>query len=170
MKNTLIVIALILGFVGMVVFANMVLKNYSFYFEEEKMNSGEEYVKENSNRNDEMVNNEENIIKEEEKQMEIITLTSENFEKEVLKSEKTVLVDFYADWCGPCKMMSPIVEKIANESTDLKVGKVNIDEEETLAIQYGVMSIPTFIVVKNGEVVNKVVGAVSKSELENLIK
>lgn len=111
-----------------------------------------------------------NNIKEESEEMEILEMTSERFEEEVLKSEKTVLIDFYADWCGPCKMMAPVVERIASENTDLKVVKVNIDNEEELAIKYMVMSIPTFIVIKNGEEVNRIVGAVDKAELESIIK
>ena len=75
--------------------------------------------------------------------MAVIKLTTENFEQEVLKSEKTVLVDFYADWCGPCKMMSPVIDEIAEERKDIKVGKLNVDEEMEIAQKFGVMSIPT---------------------------
>ena len=101
--------------------------------------------------------------------MNILKVNHENFEEEVLKSEKTVLIDFYADWCGPCKMMSPVIEAIAKENSNIKVGKINVDEEEELAIQYQVMSIPTFLIIKNGEVVDKIVGAVDKSVLEEAI-
>ena len=107
--------------------------------------------------------------REENENMNVMELTSVQFENEVLKSEKTVLIDFYADWCGPCKMMAPVVERIASENSNLKVVKVNVDNEETLAIKYGVMSIPTFVVIKNGEEVNRVVGAVDKAELESII-
>ena len=186
MKNTIVVIILILVFVGILVFANTFIKNYPIYFEITENKSGEnmndsswEYKggmigneqdiqpKEEDVELDEM---EENNKVEEKKEVEILKLTNENFEEKVLKNEGTVLIDFYADWCGPCKLMAPIVEQIATENPEIKVGKINIDEEESLAIQYRVMSIPTFMVVKNGEVVNKVVGAVPKSELENLIK
>ncbi|WP_347561441.1 thioredoxin [Clostridium sp. OF09-36] len=96
--------------------------------------------------------------------------TSENFEAEVLKSEKPVLVDFYADWCGPCKMMAPAVEELANEQDDVIVGKLNVDFAPELARTYKVFSIPTLILFKNGEAVEKRVGVQSKAELEMLIK
>ena len=101
--------------------------------------------------------------------MAAIELTSENFEQEVLQADKTVLVDFWASWCGPCKMLSPVIEEIADERSDIKVGKVNIDEHPELAQKYGVMSIPTVLVIKDGEEVNKSVGAVSKKALLDLI-
>ena len=96
--------------------------------------------------------------------------TSENFETEVLKSEKPVLVDFYADWCSPCKMMAPAVEELANEQDDVIVGKLNVDFAPELARTYKVFSIPTLILFKNGEAVEKRVGVQSKAELEMLIK
>ena len=101
--------------------------------------------------------------------MAAIELTSENFEQEVLHADKTVLVDFWASWCGPCKMLSPVIEEIADERSDIKVGKVNIDEHPELAQKYGVMSIPTVLVIKDGEEVNKLVGAVPKKALLDLI-
>ena len=101
--------------------------------------------------------------------MAAIELTSENFEQEVLQADKTVLVDFWASWCGPCKMLSPVIEEIADERSDIKVGKVNIDEHPELAQKYGVMSIPTVLVIKDGEEVNKSVGAVPKKALLDLI-
>lgn len=97
-------------------------------------------------------------------------ITSENFEKEVLNSEVPVLVDFFATWCGPCKMMSPVVEEIAKEMEGkAKVYKVDTDEEQSLAIKYGIMSIPTFIVFRNGEPVGKAIGMRDKEELINLL-
>ena len=97
-------------------------------------------------------------------------ITSENFEKEVLNSEVPVLVDFFATWCGPCKMMSPVVEELAKEMEGKpKVYKVDTDEEQNLAIKYGIMSIPTFIVFKNGEPVGKAIGMRDKQELINLL-
>ena len=90
--------------------------------------------------------------------MSTISITSENFDSEVLHSEKPVLLDFFAVWCGPCKMLSPVVEKIAGEHPEIKVGKVNIDEEPSLAERFGIMSVPTLVVVKNGEVVRTSVG------------
>ena len=94
--------------------------------------------------------------------MAIIKLTKDNFEQEVLKSEKPVLVDFYADWCGPCQMLSPIVDEVAEERDDIKVGKINVDEQMALAQKYGVMTIPTLLVIKNGEIANKQIGALSQ--------
>ena len=100
----------------------------------------------------------------------VITVTSENFESEVLNSEKPVLVDFWASWCGPCRMLSPIVDEIAEEVQTIKIGKVNVDEQQDLAGKFGVMSIPTLILFKNGQPVNKPVGAKSKAALLDFIK
>lgn len=102
--------------------------------------------------------------------MAAITLTNENFEQEVLKSEKPVLVDFWASWCGPCRMVSPIVDEISNESTDYKVGKINVDEQPVLAQKYGVMSIPTLMVFKDGKAVQTAVGARPKAAILELLK
>lgn len=95
-----------------------------------------------------------------------ITITKANFETEVLNSEKPVLVDFWATWCGPCKMIAPIVAEIAEDYKDtLKVGKVNVDNEGELAVKYGVMSIPTLLLFKDGEVVKKSIGFMTKEQL-----
>ena len=102
--------------------------------------------------------------------MSVVKLTVENFEQEVLQAEKPVVVDFYADWCGPCKMMAPAVEELANEQDDVIVGKLNVDFAPELARTYKVFSIPTLILFKNGEAVEKRVGVQSKAELEMLIK
>ena len=99
----------------------------------------------------------------------ITNITKENFDKEVLQAEGTVLIDFWAAWCGPCRMIAPAVEKIAEERPDVKVCKVNIDDEQELAIKYGVMSIPTLMIVKNGEIVNTAVGLRPKEEIEALL-
>ena len=102
--------------------------------------------------------------------MNEITITSEKFEAEVLKADKPVLLDFWASWCGPCKMLAPIVEEIANENTDIKVGKVNVDEQPQLAQQFGIMSIPTILVFKDGKVANQTVGYQPKENLLALVK
>lgn len=169
MKSKFSIILLALIFVGIIAFSKIVLTEYTSSlnsFTEDNDKTSDADKNDLSHAEDGKVNDNE---KEEENIMNILELTNENFEDQVLKSEKTVLIDFYADWCGPCKMMAPVVEKIAEENSNIKVGKVNIDEESELAIKYGVMSIPTFIVIKNGEVVNRIVGAVDKSELENAI-
>ena len=102
--------------------------------------------------------------------MSVIDVKTADFETEVLKSDKTVLVDFWAVWCGPCRMLSPVVDQVAEENPDIKVCKVNVDEEQQLAIKYGVMSIPTLLVFKGGELVNQSVGVIPKEEVLNLIK
>ena len=102
--------------------------------------------------------------------MAVVKLTTETFDQEVLQAGQTVLVDFYADWCGPCKMMAPVVEELAGEEPGVKVCKINIDEEMAIAQRYGVMSIPTFIAFKNGEVAGKQVGALTKSKLQELVR
>ena len=149
MKNKIILIVLIVAFIGIMLLLNTILQN-----ETNKINSQENVITDNQE--------EENIV--------IINVGSENFEAEVLKSEQTVLIDFYADWCGPCKMLSRVVEQFASENENIKVVKINVDDEQDLAIDYGVMSIPTLVVIKNGQEVNRVVGLVSKTEIENLVK
>ena len=102
--------------------------------------------------------------------MSVITVTKENFQSEVLESNKTVLIDFWAEWCGPCRMLSPVVDEIANEKPDVKVCKVNVDNEPELATQFGVMSIPTLVVIKDGEVVNQSVGVQPKESILVMLK
>ena len=101
--------------------------------------------------------------------MSAININKDNFQEEVLNSDKPVLLDFWAPWCGPCRMVAPIVEEIAAERPDIKVGKVNVDEEQDLARRFGVISIPTLVVVKNGEVVNQSVGARPKNQILALL-
>ena len=102
--------------------------------------------------------------------MAIIKITKDNFEQEVLKSEVPVLLDFYADWCGPCKMVAPILHEIEKEMPDLIIAKINVDELTDIAISYGVQSIPTLFVMKNAEITNKAVGFRTKEQIIALLK
>ncbi|MBR3614827.1 MAG: thioredoxin [Clostridia bacterium] len=111
--------------------------------------------------------NNENIANEAGK---VIEVTETTFEEEVLKSDKTVLIDFYADWCGPCKILSPIIEEVAKENPDLKVVKIDVDKNESLAYEYRAYSIPTLVVIENGVEVNRAVGAIPKKDVLELIK
>ena len=101
--------------------------------------------------------------------MAVITVTKDNFEEKVVNAQGKVLLDFWATWCGPCRMIAPIVEEIAAENPGITVGKVNVDEEMELAIQFGVVSIPMLVVMENGEIVNKSVGYAPKAELLKLL-
>ncbi len=101
--------------------------------------------------------------------MSVIKITNNNFEAEVLKSDKPVLLDFYANWCGPCRLVSPIVDEIAEERKDIKVGKINVDDEGELAMKFGITSIPALIVVKGGKITNQTVGARPKEQILALL-
>ena len=146
MKNKILILTAAIGFVLILVLANIFLNSQNDLDSEIEMSGKEENA------------------------MEVLNVTSANFEEEVLKSEKTVLIDFYADWCGPCKMFSPVVEAVANENEDIKVVKVNVDNAQDLAIQYQVMSIPTVVIIKDGKEINRNVGMVSKSQLLEMVK
>ncbi len=102
--------------------------------------------------------------------MSVVKINNENFNSEVLSSSKPVLLDFYADWCGPCRMVGPIVAELASERNDIVVGKINVDEEPELASKFGVMSIPMLAVIKDGKLVNQAVGYRPKEEIEALLK
>lgn len=102
--------------------------------------------------------------------MAAITITKDNFEKEVLRSDKPVLLDFWAEWCGPCKMLSPVIDELAGEVKNAKVGKVNVDEQGELAAQFGVMSIPTLVVMKDGKESSKAVGMRPKASILKMIE
>ena len=99
----------------------------------------------------------------------MLTLTKENFAQEVLQSDRPVLVDFWATWCGPCRMMAPVVEELAAEHPEIRVGKVDVDAENGLAAQFGVMSIPTLVVIRNGETAGTLVGVQSKERVLELL-
>lgn len=101
--------------------------------------------------------------------MSVIHVDRTNFQSEVLLSDRPVLLDFWAPWCGPCRMIAPAVEEIAAERPDVKVGKINIDEQPELAVQFGVMSIPTLVVMKEGKIVNQAMGARPKSQILALL-
>ena len=97
--------------------------------------------------------------------MSAVNITMNNFQNEVMNSDKPVLLDFWAPWCGPCRMVSPVMEEIAGERTDIKVGKINVDEQQELAAKFNVMSIPTLVVMKNGKIVSRSVGARPKKDV-----
>ena len=102
--------------------------------------------------------------------MSVITLTKENFEAEVINAQVPVLVDFWASWCGPCRMLSPVVDEIGEENSDFKVGKINVDEQPELAQRFGVMSIPTLVVFKDGKAATKTVGVQPKEAILKAVK
>lgn len=156
MKEKIKILILLVIFIILMIMCNIILNNPNM----EQPNGGETITQEQVKYN------------EEEKDMNgnVLEITSENFEEEVLKSEKIVLVDFYADWCGPCKMLSPIVEEVAAEEKNVKFVKINIDNEQDIAINYQVISIPTLVVLKNGEEINRSVGLIDKNEVKDLIK
>ena len=101
--------------------------------------------------------------------MAAININIHNFQEEVINSDKKVLLDFWAPWCGPCRMVVPLVEEIAEERADIKVGKINVDENPELASQFGIMSIPTLVVMDQGKIVNKAMGAMPKKAILNLL-
>ncbi len=101
--------------------------------------------------------------------MSVVNVTKNNFTEEVMNSDKTVLMDFWASWCGPCRMVGPVIDEIATETPDLKVCKINVDEEPELANQYHIMSIPTLVVIKNGKIANQSVGAKSKADILSML-
>ncbi|MBE6651335.1 MAG: thioredoxin [Ruminococcaceae bacterium] len=101
--------------------------------------------------------------------MSAININKNNFQREVLSSDKKVLLDFWAPWCGPCRMVAPIIEEIANERIDIKVGKINVDEEAELANKFGIVSIPTLVVMENGRIINQAIGARPKEAILGML-
>lgn len=99
----------------------------------------------------------------------VISINRENFEREVMESKQPVLLDFYASWCGPCRMVAPAMEEIANEREDIKVGKVDIEDQKELADKFGVLSVPALIVMKDGKIINRAIGAIPKEDILNLV-
>ena len=113
---------------------------------------------------------EANVENNENAKSDVLDIESSNFETEVIKSEKKVLIDFYADWCGPCQKLSPIVDKFAEEHSEIKVVRIDIDAQEELADRYNIRSIPTLVVIENGEEINRVIGLVSEEKIIELCK
>lgn len=101
--------------------------------------------------------------------MSVLTITKSNFEETVLKSDKTVLLDFWASWCGPCRMQGPIIDQLAEAHSNVVFGKVNVDEEPDLASEYGITSIPTLIIFRDGQLINQVTGVTSKASIERML-
>ena len=102
--------------------------------------------------------------------MALINVNTANFEEEILDAQQTVILDFWAEWCGPCMMLAPVLHEVAEENADITVGKVNVDEEPALAQAYGISSIPTLVVIKNGKEVKRSVGVIPKAKIEELVK
>ena len=151
MKGKIITILLIVAFIGFLVWANFAIDK-----ENEKLAR----------------ENEENSTTSEEVSgpSRVIEVTSRNFNEEVINSDVPVLIDFYADWCGPCKILSPIVEEVSSQYEDVKFVKINIDSNQDIANDYMITSIPTLVYIKNGEEQNRVLGAVDKDTVETLIE
>ena len=102
--------------------------------------------------------------------MSVVIINKDNFENEIMNSEKTVLLDFWAGWCGPCKMISPIIDEIAKEHPEIKVAKINVDEQPEIANSFDIMNIPSLFVLKNGEITNRSAGVKSKAQIEEMLK
>ena len=155
MKDKITIIILIIVFLVLLIGLN-------FFMKEETNNK--------LNVNDTQINQNINNENKEENKVNILKVTGKNFEEEVLKSEKPVLIDFYAEWCGPCKMMAPIIEKVAENNEEVKVVKINVDEAQDIAMKYQIMSIPTLVVIKDGKESKRTVGLMSQADIEKLIK
>lgn len=169
MKEKIKIIFLLVLFIVLLILCNNILKQQqenSNKIIDDTNNISE--INELSEFNDLIQEN--NNLEENNMNENVLEVTSENFEKEVLESDKIVLIDFYAEWCGPCKMLSPIVESVASEETNTKFVKMNVDNCEDIAIKYQVMSIPTLVVIKDGKETNRSVGLIDKTRIKELIK
>ena len=177
MKKQIGILIIVIVFIGILIFANWLLNKQSQkrnLSEANVLNSNiiQEVAPENSVSVSLMQNEvmEENTTtKEEVVEGNIKKVTGQTFKKEVLESEKTVLIDFYADWCGPCKILSPIIKEIAEETEKVKVVQIDVDEEEELAMEYGIMSIPTMVVIKDGEEVERRIGVMKKEAILEML-
>lgn len=178
MKKKIGILILIVLFIVALIGINLLLNSQNKMKAESIRDSGQNIAKEENssvqNASGEDNNLEQNITDENEVKAAISSnavteVNEDNFEQEVLKSEKTVLIDFYADWCNPCKILSPIVEEVAEENNNIKVVKVNVDDSENLAIEYGAYSIPTLVVIKDGNEINRSIGVISKEEVLKLL-
>lgn len=175
MKEKIKLIVLIIIFIVVLVIANNLLNNSGT-----TQNNNEDNEIANTENVEEKVttsvissynaNNAGTFYTEPQDSGEVLEVAEENFEQEVLKSDKTVLIDFYADWCNPCKVLSPIVEDVAKENPDIKLVKIDVDTNENLAYEYRAYSIPTLVVIKNGVEVNRSVGVIPKEDILELIK
>lgn len=169
MKQKILICLFIILFIGLLVGLNLFLNSRT-----------NEILKESEYGNTEniasaMISNEANdienaVVENVVSKNEVIEVTEENFEEVVLNSDKTVLIDFYATWCQPCQIMSPIIEDIAEENPDIKVVKIDVDEEVNIAYEYEIYSIPTFVVIKNGEVTSSVTGITKKQNILKMVK
>lgn len=108
-------------------------------------------------------------MKEDMKMKSVLNINKDNFEKEVMEAKQPVLIDFYAPWCGPCRMVAPAMEEIANEREDIKVGKVDIEDQKELADRFGVLSVPALVVIKDGKIINRAIGARPKEDILSLV-
>lgn len=165
MKKKIIWVIVLLLFVIAIVVASIYINK-----------KGQEYIQDSQtgnmlNADDSADTAEENTINENEEaeHTTVIEVTDETFEEEVLNSDKPVLIDFYANWCVPCRIFSPIVEEVAQENSNIKVVKVNVDESQEITTKYQVMSMPTLVVIKNGTEVTRSIGIISKSEILDMI-
>ena len=163
MKNKIILVVIILVFILLLVYANKTVNNKVPELKDNSINSVDNKSLQSSTSE---LQTKTNTAKEN----NVTQVNSENFDTEVLNSDKKVLIDFYANWCVPCKHLSPIVEEVAKENSDIKFVKINVDENEDLAEKYGIMYLPTLVVIENGEIINQSIGYIEKEEVEKLIK